>query len=120
MSEEVCHALGLPYDPSFQIALQSANSTLDYSLGLACNVPFQIADITLYLQVHVIRNTAYDILLGRPFDVLTKSVVKNFANTNQTITICCPNTDQVSTVSTMACSKPHFCQVNTGFHESRI
>jgi hypothetical protein len=27
------------------------------------------------MQVHIIRDPAYDILLGRPFDVLTKSVI---------------------------------------------
>ncbi|KAF8239210.1 hypothetical protein L208DRAFT_1238613, partial [Tricholoma matsutake] len=35
MSEEVCHELGLAYDPSMHIPLQSANSGIDQSLGLA-------------------------------------------------------------------------------------
>ena len=108
MSEEVCHALGISYDPTFKISLQSANSTLDYSLGLARHVPFQIAEITVYLQVHVIRDTAYDILLGRPFDVLTSSCVKNYSNEDQTITIVCPNTRQQATVPTLPRGKPRF------------
>ncbi|KAJ3473343.1 hypothetical protein NLI96_g13043 [Meripilus lineatus] len=45
MSEEVCHALGLAYDPTVKIALQSANKSLDTSLGIARNVPVQIADL---------------------------------------------------------------------------
>ena len=28
----------------------------------------------MYLQVHVINNPAYEVLLGRPFDVLTKTI----------------------------------------------
>ncbi|EIW51315.1 uncharacterized protein TRAVEDRAFT_54667 [Trametes versicolor FP-101664 SS1] len=87
MSEHVCNALALPYDPTIQLFMQSANGDVDRSLGLVRNVPFCVADIVLYLQVHVIRNAAYDILLGRPFDVLTKSVVKNFENEDQTLTI---------------------------------
>ncbi|KAI9060949.1 hypothetical protein FKP32DRAFT_1576974, partial [Trametes sanguinea] len=94
MSENVCHALGMWYDPSIQLHMISANGEVDKSLGLVRNVPFCVADIVLYLQVHVIRNAAYDMLLGRPFDVLTKSVVKNFENEDQTITIRCPNTGQ--------------------------
>ncbi|CDO74854.1 hypothetical protein BN946_scf185004.g4 [Trametes cinnabarina] len=36
-----------------------------------------------------------------PFDVLTKSVIKNFNNEDQTITISCPNTGQVATIPTI-------------------
>ena len=52
----------------------------------------RIGDIMLYVQIHIIRSPAYDILLGRPFDVLTESVVRNFTNEDQTITIFDPNT----------------------------
>jgi len=100
MSEDVCHELVLPYDPSIILNMQSANGTIDPSLGLARNVPFLIGDLTFYMQVHVIRNPAYDILLGRPFDVLTESVVRNFKNEDQTITIHDPNSERVVTIPT--------------------
>ena len=74
--------------------MQSANGEVDRSLGLVRNVPIQIGDITLYVQIHVICNPAYDILLGRPFDILTESVVRNFANEDQTITIRNPNSSR--------------------------
>ncbi|EED83842.1 predicted protein [Postia placenta Mad-698-R] len=51
-------------------------------------------------QIECIVDPAYDILLGRPFDVLTQSVVKNFADENQTITILCPNTGETVTIPT--------------------
>ncbi|KAI0964673.1 hypothetical protein AcW1_001441 [Taiwanofungus camphoratus] len=101
MSEQVCHTLGLIYDPFVQLNMQSANGSIDRSLGLVRNVSFQVGDIVLYLQMHVIRNPSYDILLGRPFDVITESVVKNFGNEEQTITIVCPNTSKVATIPTM-------------------
>ena len=91
MSEDVCHALSLAYDPDVILNMQSANREVDKLLGLARNVPFHVGDVTVFLQVHVIRSPAYDILLGRPFDVLTESVVHNFANEDQTITIHNPN-----------------------------
>jgi hypothetical protein len=92
MSEAVCHDIGLVYDLSIKLNMQSANGEVNQSLGLARNVPCKINSITLYLQIHIIRSPAYDILLGQPFNVLTESTVKNFPNEDQTITIVDPNT----------------------------
>ena len=101
MSEEVCLALAIPYDPNVRLNMVSANGGVDQSLGLAKNVPFKIGEITVYLQVHILRQPAYDILLGRPFDVLTESVVQNYSNENQTITILDPNTGKRAAVPTI-------------------
>lgn len=101
MSRKVCHALGLAYDPTVRIDMLSANGESDKSDGLIRNVPFRVGNIQLYLQIHVVEGAAYDILLGRPFDVLTRSVVKNYANEEQTITIACPNSGDVATVPTI-------------------
>ncbi|KAF8238031.1 hypothetical protein L208DRAFT_1244346 [Tricholoma matsutake] len=60
MSEEFCHKIGLAYNPSIHIPLQSANGGIDQSLGLAWNV---VSSITLYMQIHIIQDPAYDILL---------------------------------------------------------
>ncbi|KAJ7091763.1 hypothetical protein C8R44DRAFT_891329 [Mycena epipterygia] len=106
MSEMVCHELALSYDPRIILRMQSANGSVSPSLGLARNVPFRFGDITLYLQVHIVRNPAYDVLLGRPFDVLTQSIVRNFANEDQTITICDPNTGKLATVPTVPRGPP--------------
>jgi hypothetical protein len=101
MSETISNALALPYDPTIRLNMISANGGVDQSLGLARNVAFMIGDIPLYLQVHVLRQPAYDILLGRPFDVLTQSVVRNFENEHQTITLLDPNTGRKVTVPTV-------------------
>ena len=106
MSEDVCHELSLAYDPSVVLHMESANGSVDPSLGLARNVPFLVGTITVYLQVHVIRSPAYDILLGRPFDVLTESIVRNFKNEDQTITLHDPNSGQVTTLPTIARGPP--------------
>ncbi len=121
MSEEVCHELSLLYDPSITLNMQSANGTVDKSLGLARNVPFRIGNLTFYMQVHIIRAPAYDILFGRPFDILTESVVRNFSNEDQTITVSDPNTGQVVTVPTMPRGSPRFTPENhAGFQNLRI
>jgi hypothetical protein len=64
MSEDVCHELALAYDPTIVLHMQSANGSVDPLLGLARNIAFLIGTLTFYMQVHVIRNLAYDILLG--------------------------------------------------------
>jgi hypothetical protein len=121
MSEEVCHELSLVYDPTIKLNMQSANGTVDQSLGLARNVPFLIGGLTFYMQVHIIRAPAYDILLGRPFDVLTQSVIQNFSNEEQTITITDPNTGRTATVPTSPRQPPRFRQHNHEvFRDSRI
>ena len=122
MSEEVCNTLVLPYDPDVRLNMVSANSSVDQSLGVARNVAFPVRDITVYLQVHILRSPVYDILLGRPFDILTQSVVRNFRNEHQTITIKDPNTGRSATMPTVErrshrfaekCSVP--CQQQSGF-----
>jgi hypothetical protein len=113
MSETACHSLALPYDPRIRLNMESANGTFDWSLGLARNVPFLVGTITLYLQVHVIRSPSYEILLGRPFDVLTESVIRNFTNEDQTITITDPNTGKKCTIPTFA-RGTHGAQHNLG------
>jgi hypothetical protein len=75
MDSEVAKKLAIPWDPDITIQMQSANRTVERTLGLARNVPFNFGGITIYLQVHVIKDPAYKVLLGRPFDVLTGSVV---------------------------------------------
>ncbi|TFK46465.1 hypothetical protein OE88DRAFT_1739356 [Heliocybe sulcata] len=108
VSENVCLALGLAFDPLVKVQMQSANKTVDLTLGLARNIPFQAGSITLYLQMHVVRDPAYNILLGCPFDILTQSNVKNFFNATQTITISNPNSELVATIPTYPRGKPRF------------
>ena len=121
MAKEACHSLGLIYDLEVKLSMQSANGEIDETLGLARNVPIQIGEITLYLQFHIVRNPAYDILLGRPFDVLVESIVRNFENESQTVTIHDPNTGKTATVPTFARrTHPRTCRPSPDFCDSRI
>ncbi|KAG6871202.1 hypothetical protein C0992_011525 [Termitomyces sp. T32_za158] len=100
MSADVANELGIIYDPAIHLNMQSANGTVDRSLGLAENVECTIGDLTFYLQIHILRSPAYDILLGCPFDVLVRSVVKILSNDKTTLTIMDPNTGILRTVPT--------------------
>ena len=53
MLKENCNVFALPYNPSIQLNMVSANGGVNQSLGLACNIPFLVSNITLYLRVHI-------------------------------------------------------------------
>jgi hypothetical protein len=119
MSEEVCNALAIAYDPDVRLSMVSANGGVDQLLGLVCNVSFLVGNITLYLQVHILRSPAYDILLGRPFDILTQSVVCNYRNENQTITIKDPNSGKSATIPTVARGSHRFAERRARTHQQQ-
>jgi hypothetical protein len=100
MDFEQAKLVGLIWDPNIQIFMQSANRSMERSVGLARNVPFRWGDMTVYLQVHVIKGPAYKVLLGRPFDALTKSRIDNSEDGGQVITLTDPNTGKVYAVPT--------------------
>jgi hypothetical protein len=100
MDFEQAKILGLIWDPNIQIYMQSANRTMEKSVGLAKNVPFRWGDMTVYLQVHIIKGPAYKVLLGRPFDALTRSQIDNSEDGGQIITLTDPNTGKVYAVPT--------------------
>lgn len=98
--------LNIAWDPDIRINMQSANSQIEPSCGLARNIPFRFNDITLYLQVHVIDGPAYKVLLGRPFDSLTRSLIQNEADGSQMVTITDPNTNRRAVLPTYERGKP--------------
>lgn len=100
MSYEQAVKSRLTWDPDLQIYMESANRTLEKSLGLARNISFQFGPLTVYLQVHVIRGAAYKVLLGRPFEILTESVIHNSRDGSQTLTLKDPNTGKRCSVPT--------------------
>lgn len=106
MDETVARSLGLSWDPDVVIHLQSANRTTEKTLGLARNVEFDFGGITAYIQLHIIRRPAYDVLLGRPFDVSMSTTVANQANGDQMITLQDPNSNRKVTLATYPRGKP--------------
>ena len=94
MSKSVATMLQVPWDPDITVHMESANKALEKTLGLAKNVPFVFGPITVYLQVHVIEKVAYKVLLGRPFDTITESEIKNSMDGSQSLTLTDLNTGE--------------------------
>jgi hypothetical protein len=93
MAETVAQKSEISWDPDIIIDMESANRFLEKTLRLAKNVPIACGGITVYLQIHILSNPAYKILL-RPFDTITESLVKNERDENQTLTLTDPNTGE--------------------------
>ena len=106
MSKAVATTLQIPWDPDITVHMESANKSLEKTLGLAKNVPFKFGPITVYLQVHVIERVAYKVLLGRPFDTITESEVKNSKDGSQSLTLTDLNTGERCVLQTHERGKP--------------
>ena len=98
MGKEVATTLGLTWDPNIRINMESASSHIEKTLGLARNVPFTVGGITIYLQIHILENPPYKVLLGRPFETLTTSTVKTKSDGATLVTIIDPNTKRQATI----------------------
>ena len=117
MSAAACHVLALIYDLHVKLCIQSMNGDVDEMLGLTRNILMPIGVIMLYVQIHIVHNLMYDILLERPFNIVLESIVHNFSNKDQTITIHNLNTGKTTMVlmfthGTHPCTahpSPSFC-----------
>jgi hypothetical protein len=100
MKESVAVSLGLNWDPDKKIHMMSANGQVEAAVGTADMVPFKFGNVTFYMQVYIFEKPAYDVLIGRPWDVHTSSVVENFPDGGQKITITDPNTGKRCVIPT--------------------
>ena len=100
MAKDVAEKLKIAWDPGITVHMESANKALEQTLGLAKNVPLKFGHIVIYLQIHIIKSPAYKMLLGRPFDSITESLVKNEKDGSQTLTLTDPNTGERCAMNT--------------------
>jgi len=77
MTKRVAAANEVTWDPNLSIQIQSANGSLSRTCGLARNVPFTLGGVTVLLQVHIMEEVPYTVLMGRPFDSIMESRIIN-------------------------------------------
>ena len=100
MAKEVAMALGLTWNPKIRINMESASGHVDRTLGLARNVIFRMGHLDIALQVHILEDPPYRILLGRPFDTFTSSKIDNSNDGHTVITLTDPNTKETCVIPT--------------------
>ncbi|KAG7450041.1 uncharacterized protein BT62DRAFT_885798, partial [Guyanagaster necrorhizus] len=69
-------------------------------LRLCRNVLFNFKNLKALLQVHVVENAAYNVLLERPFSMLCKTKIDNYTNREQILTIHDSNTEIETVIPT--------------------
>ncbi|KDR73891.1 hypothetical protein GALMADRAFT_1335736 [Galerina marginata CBS 339.88] len=87
--------------PNKTISMESANSQSSLTARLCENLKMKFGNLELYLQVHVVENAPFEVLVGRPFFIYTECVTRDYADGNQDITLTCPNTHTISTFPTL-------------------
>ena len=106
MAKNVADQLEIKWNTELTIEMESANRSVETTLGLARNVPVSCGAITVYLQIHIMSKPAYKVLMGRPFDIVTESLVKNERDGSQTLTLTDPNTGERCVMSTYERGRP--------------
>jgi hypothetical protein len=80
MNSMIWEKLGNNLQVERTLKMEAANSTITEMHSRLYNIRFTFNNIDIYLQVQVMPNAPYDILLGRPFYTLTECITKDFAN----------------------------------------
>jgi hypothetical protein len=101
ISKRAAEKRGLDWDVSRSITMQSANSETHLTLGMAKNVPIGFSKgFRVYAQLHVVAVAPYELLLGRPFDMLVETLVKSKRNGDVDITLTDPYSGRLLTLPT--------------------
>lgn len=100
MSKAAAIQHGLTWDPNLSVNMESASNHVEKTLGMARNVRFSTSNIVVFLQVHILENPPYNILLGRPFETITGCNSKAQLDGSSELVLTDPNTKSVSVVPT--------------------
>jgi hypothetical protein len=67
MRRDIWEKTGAPINANKAIRMDAANNTSTMTLGMVENHPVKIGSVTYFLQIHVVANSPFQVLLGRPF-----------------------------------------------------
>ena len=100
MSQSTWEAVGKPLDPTLVMHMEVANGQTSHTAGVMLNFPVIIAGLTFHLQIQVVENAPFDILLGKPFYALSRAMIFTELDGRTLVTLTDPNTHQKATVAT--------------------
>ncbi|EIN13159.1 hypothetical protein PUNSTDRAFT_59508 [Punctularia strigosozonata HHB-11173 SS5] len=101
MRKDVWLATGFPLYEDDAISLTAANSTTTRTLGGLRNVPFNIGGMEVYLQVQVIEDAPWEVLLGRSFLTHTSCITSDKIDGSSILTLTNPETGERIRVPTL-------------------
>ncbi|KAG6327804.1 hypothetical protein ID866_11285 [Astraeus odoratus] len=74
---DLWEALGVPVHPDLATTLEAANKSKEEMLGIVENACLKIGGMEFKLQIHIVGDTPFDLLLGCPFFSLSSCVTHN-------------------------------------------
>lgn len=84
MRRDIWEKLEVPMNSTRATKLESANAQTTSTLGLIEDLRLQISPLVVYLQVQVVPDTPFEVLLGRPFfDVTSCSDVSTSGGSHE-------------------------------------
>jgi len=87
------------------IEMEGANSSTNWTLGCAKNLPMHIGGVTFKVHVHVIEHTPFRLLLGRPFQHQVLCMLNLLPNGSLEVFICDPSDiSQCILIPSQACT----------------
>jgi hypothetical protein len=92
MCHDVWMNISMPLDEKGSTYLTSAKSEVNRTLGYICNVPFNIGGMEIFLQVQVVQDTPWEVLLGQAFFAHVACVANSKRDGSQTLTLTDPET----------------------------
>ena len=78
----------------------AADHSRSSTLGTLENVLLKFGDVKLYIQVQVVEDAPFDILLGQPFFAVAGAQMSHSTSGEQLITLKDPNSGSVVTLAT--------------------
>jgi len=77
LTKKIAAVNKVAWDPNLSIQIQSTNGFLFRICRLARNVPFTLEGVTVLLQVHIMEEVPYTVLMGWLHDSITDSRIIN-------------------------------------------
>ena len=65
--QDLAQEINTQINPTLRIQMEGANSTTNWTLGCAENLPMQVGNIPFHLHAHIIECAPFCLLLGCPF-----------------------------------------------------
>jgi hypothetical protein len=102
LRKDIWEKMGVPVCSDHKMNMISVNASSNQTIGLIHDLKVTIGAYNFYLQVQVVENALYEMLLGCPFLTLMEANTQHYANGDSHITLQDPNSKAIITLPTRA------------------
>ena len=103
---DLWEALGVLVQLDLATMLEAANKSKEDTLGVIENARLKVGGMEFHLQIHVVGDAPFDILLGQPFFALASCITRDQMSSDQSVTLTDPNSGVQFMMPTRQCSRP--------------